>query len=74
MRISLTDYQISSMYRYIEIICTKARLRKPDHMKKLPPRGFDVTMNPQEKKTQRRFFNDTATTEIYTRKHLLSPP
>jgi hypothetical protein len=25
-----------------------------DHMKKLPPRGFGGTMNPQEKKTQRR--------------------
>jgi hypothetical protein len=27
---------------------------KSDHMKKLPPRGFGVTMNPQEKKTKRR--------------------
>jgi hypothetical protein len=27
---------------------------KLDHMKKLPPRGFGVTMNPQEKKTKRR--------------------
>jgi hypothetical protein len=25
-----------------------------DHMKKLPPRGFGVTMNPQEKKIKRR--------------------
>jgi len=24
---------------------------KSDHMKKLPPRGFSGTMNPQEKKT-----------------------
>jgi hypothetical protein len=27
---------------------------KVDHMKKLPSRGFSVTMNPQEKKTKRR--------------------
>jgi hypothetical protein len=33
---------------YIEIIKGSAIV---DHMKKLPPRGFSVTMNPQEKKT-----------------------
>jgi hypothetical protein len=32
----------------------KWRIIVPDHMKKLPPRGFSVTMNPQEKKKERR--------------------
>jgi len=35
-------------------IVTNRTIKKVDHMKKLPPRGFSGTMNPQEKKTKRR--------------------
>jgi hypothetical protein len=43
--------------RYPFDICKNAKvhvLSETDHMKKLPPRGFSGTMNPQEKKIERR--------------------
>jgi hypothetical protein len=53
---------MGAINRYLKTACSTASqhtkdfrsFKIVDHMKKLPPRGFGVTMNPQEKKTKRR--------------------
>ena len=39
---------------YLQQLCTYQPANNLDHMKKLPPRGFGDTMNPQENKLERR--------------------
>jgi len=49
-----SDIPLKTKYHGSTDILRISPKRRPDHMKKLPARGFGVTMNPQEKKTQRR--------------------
>jgi hypothetical protein len=46
--------QHRALLRQVGNLTGKWLLPNLDHMKKLPPRGFSDTMNPQEKKKERR--------------------
>jgi hypothetical protein len=47
-------YQIRYMFRYVKPISGKWVLKKPDHMKKLPPDGLCGKMSPRNKQKKRR--------------------